>query len=264
LGRLDPATGKTEHIPLGKDSAPHGVIIGPDGAPWVTDGGQNAIVRVDPKSREVKVWKLPAGTRDGNLNTATFDRQGRIWFTGQDGIYGRLDPKSGEMKVWEAPKGFGPYGMTTTPTGEVYYASLAGSFVGHLNLETGATEVLEPPTAEQGARRVWSDSKGRVWVSEWNAGNLSRYDTRTKEWKTFKLPGNRQHAYAVYVDDRDVVWVSDWGANAILRFDPVKESFQAIPSTKSGANVRQINGRPGEVWLPESGQGRIVLLRTGE
>ncbi|MBI1779002.1 MAG: lyase [Proteobacteria bacterium] len=264
LGKLDPATGKTEHIALGKGSAPHGVIIGPDGAPWVTDGGQNAIVRVDPKTNEVKVWRLPAGSREANLNTAAFDHQGRIWFTGQNGIYGRLDPKTGAMQVWEAPKGFGPYGITVTPKGEVYFASLAGSYVGRLDLETGAAEVLEPPTQEQGARRVWSDSKGGVWVSEWNAGNLSRYDTLTKQWKTYKLPGDKEHAYAVYVDDHDVVWVSDWGANAILRFDPSTEQFQAIPSTRSGANVRQIHGRSGEVWVPESGQGRIVLLRTGE
>jgi phosphohistidine phosphatase SixA len=33
LGRLDPATGQTHHIKLGTPSAPHGVIIGPDGAP---------------------------------------------------------------------------------------------------------------------------------------------------------------------------------------------------------------------------------------
>src|SRR5690348_13998426 len=38
LGRLDPTTGKIDLVPLGKDSAPHGVIIGPDGAPWITDG----------------------------------------------------------------------------------------------------------------------------------------------------------------------------------------------------------------------------------
>src|ERR687885_2353370 len=46
LGRLDPATGKVEHIPLGRESAPHGVIVGPDGAPWLTDDGSSAIVRV--------------------------------------------------------------------------------------------------------------------------------------------------------------------------------------------------------------------------
>ena len=31
--------------------APHGVIVGPDGAPWITDGGLNAMVRVDPDHR---------------------------------------------------------------------------------------------------------------------------------------------------------------------------------------------------------------------
>jgi virginiamycin B lyase len=42
LGYLDPSYGKTELIPLGEGSAPHGVIVGPDGAPWITDGGLNA------------------------------------------------------------------------------------------------------------------------------------------------------------------------------------------------------------------------------
>jgi virginiamycin B lyase len=33
LGRLDPGTGKTHSIALGRGSAPHGVIVGPDGVP---------------------------------------------------------------------------------------------------------------------------------------------------------------------------------------------------------------------------------------
>lgn len=32
LGRLDPATGTTTQVKLGNGAAPHGVIVGPDGA----------------------------------------------------------------------------------------------------------------------------------------------------------------------------------------------------------------------------------------
>ena len=262
LGRLDPKTGGVERIPLGKGSAPHGVIIGPDGAPWITDGGQNAIVRVDPISKEVRVWPLPVSRASANLNTPAFDGKGRIWFTGQTGIYGRLDPATGNMNVWDAPKGVGPYGITATPSGDIYYVSLAGSFLGKPNLETGETAVIEPTTKDAGTRRVWSDSKGRLWVSEWNAGNLSVYDPASKSWTVHKLPGDQPHAYAVYVDDTAKVWVSDFTTNAILSFDPKNEVFESFPSDKPEAAVRQLNGRPGEVWGAESGTDRLVVIRT--
>jgi streptogramin lyase len=37
-------------------------IVGPDGAPWITDGGLNAIVHVDPNTEKVKLFALPGGT----------------------------------------------------------------------------------------------------------------------------------------------------------------------------------------------------------
>ncbi len=261
LGRLDPKTGGVERIPLGDGSRPHGVIVGPDGAAWVTDSGLNAILRVDAKSKEVKVWPLPKAGINANLNTAAFDGKGRIWFTGQAGIYGRLDPATGAMDVWDAPRGVGPYGIASTPQGEIYYVSLAGSYLGKPDLESGETEVIEPKTEQAGTRRVWSDSKGRLWVSEWNTGNLGVYAPAAKNWTVFKLPGEAPQAYAVYVDDKDKVWLSDFGANAIVKFDPVTERFESFPSDREGAAVRQLNGRPGEVWGAESGTDRLVVIR---
>src|SRR3979490_2867649 len=61
LGILDPKSGKVETVELGPNSSPHGVSAAPDGARWLTDSGQNAIVRVDPKTRAVKVWRLTEG-----------------------------------------------------------------------------------------------------------------------------------------------------------------------------------------------------------
>jgi len=260
-GRLDAKTGKVELIPLGDGSAPHGVILDRDGSAWFTDGGQNAIVRVDAKTREVKKWPLPRDSGYANLNTATFDKAGIHWFTGQSGIYGRLDPKTGELKVFDAPRGRGPYGIQSTPDGTVYFASLAGSYVGRVDAATNKVQVLEPPTRDQGARRVWPDSKGMVWVAEWNSGNLSRYDPKTGAWKTWKAPGERPRVYAVYVDETDRPWVSEWDRQLMMRFDPATERWDSYASSSGTANVRQIHGRKGEVWTPESAAGKLVVYR---
>ena len=260
LGILDPKTGKVEEIALGARSAPHGVIVGPDGAAWITDGGQNAIVRVDAKTRAVRVWPLPEGTGYTNLNTPTFDRKGRVWFTGQSGYYGRLDPATGDMKVWKAPGGRGPYGIATTPAGDVWYASLAGSHIAQVDVETGVATVVEPPTKHQGARRVWSDSRGRIWVSYWNTGHVGRYDPAAKAWREWKLPGASPNAYSVWVDERDQVWLTDWSANAIVRFDPESEKFTIWPSSRQHADVRQMLGRAGEAWGAESDVDRLVMV----
>lgn len=259
LGVLDPASGRSVEIALGERSAPHGVIVGPDRAAWITDGGRNAIVRVDADTHAIARWPLPASASDANLNTLTFDRRGRLWFTGQAGYYGRLDPASGHIDVWRAPGGAGPYGMTITPSGDIYYASLAGSHIGRIDVETGKVSVIAPPTPNQGARRVWSDSKGNVWVSYWNTGQVARYDPATGSWREWTLPG-RAHAYAVWVDADDNVWLSDWSTNAIVRFDPRAERFAAFPSDREHANVRELQGRAGETWGAESGTDRLVRI----
>jgi virginiamycin B lyase len=108
---------------------------------------------------------------------------------------------------------------------------------------------------------VWADSKGSIWVSEWNAGQVGRYDPVTNTWKEWRLPGKSPGAYAVYVDEQDKVWLSDFGANALVRFDPAREAFQTFPLPSAGANVRQLLGRPGEVWGAESGTDKLVLVR---
>ena len=239
------------------------MIVGPDGLPWITDGGLNAIVRVDPDRNEVSAFPLPPEFPAANLNTATFDRDGVLWFTGQAGVYGRLDPDVGEVEAFAAPRGAGPYGIATTPDGEVWYASLAGSYLGRIDRATGEAGVVEPPTPGQGARRVWSDPDGRLFISEWNAGQVGMHDPADGSWREWRLPGDGQpQPYAVYVDDEGIAWLTDFAANAIVRFDPATETFTSIPLPTPDAAVRQLLGRPGEVWGAESATDKLVVVRT--
>jgi virginiamycin B lyase len=163
--------------------------------------------------------------------------------------------------VWKSPRGRGPYGIATTPAGEVYYASLAGSHIARIDLASGEARTIDPPTKEQGARRVWSDSAGRIWVSEWLSGQVSAYDPAKQSWRAWKLPGSSPRTYSVWVDEKDKVWLTDFNANAIVRFDPLNESFESFPSTARNASVRQMLGRAGEAWGAESGADRLVVVR---
>ena len=88
---------------------------------------------------------------------------------------------------------------------------------------------------------MWSDSKGHIWVSEWNSGNVSVHDPAANTWRQWKLPGREPRTYSVYVDEQDKVWLTDFSGNAIVRFDPATEKFQSFPR-----NSRCVNspGRP--------------------
>ena len=41
---------------------------------------------------------------------------------------------------------------------------------------SGDALVVPPPKPGVGPRRIWSDSKGMLWVSFWNTGEVGRYD----------------------------------------------------------------------------------------
>jgi virginiamycin B lyase len=283
LGRLDPATGQTRQIPLGERSKPHSVVVGPDGALWVSDGGLNAILRVDPASEQVTTFALPSWRPFANLHNLAFDRAGMLWFTGQVGVYGRLDPQTGTVKLFRAPRGPGPSGMTRTPDGEIYFSSIAGDYIARVDPETGDAAVIDlpkpdlaprryvdPETGEirvvqpataQGPRMLAADSQGRLWVTKWHAGELGRYDPADGSWREWRLPGGAPEPYAVYVDAQDQIWLSEFNLDSIFRFDQLTETFHRVRLPRSNGRVRQLNGRPGEIWAAESGTDHLIVLR---
>jgi virginiamycin B lyase len=266
-GRLDSRTGAYREIPLGAGSSPHGVIADAEGNAWITDQGLDAIVRVDRGTDNVTVYRIPAP--DSNPNTAAFDRRGVLWFTGAGGSYGRVDPATGRVDAWPAARGggiatsSGPYGITVTPDGVVWFVSLRGGYLGRVDPASGALTVIDPPTPSSGTRRVWSDSRGRLWITESFVSKLAMYDPATARWREWLMPavgsGDRTgHPYAVCVDADDKVWLTDFSTNTLQRFDPETERFQAFRIPTTDALVRQIVEVDGTIWGAASATEKLI------
>ena len=203
-------------------------------------------MRSSGSTLNVELPRLPVARLDGLREPQHRNvRPPRIlWFTGQSGIYGRLDPKTGAMRVFRACW-CRPIRHHHDAEGARLLRLACGSHIAEINVRTGKATVIRPPTAGQGARRVWSDSKGMIWVSEWNAGKVGRYDPATRKWREWDVPGPAQ-VYAVYVDDRDIVWLTDFGRSVFRRFAPRTGRFTRV-LLRADASVRQLLGRPGEV-----------------
>ena len=88
------------------------------------------------------------------------------------------------------------------------------------------------------------------------------YDPRNKRWREWRVPGANPMIYAVYVDERDKVWLTDFGSNALIRFEPATSRFTSVRLPSANAEVRQLLGRPDEVWGAESGTDKLVVVRT--
>ena len=131
-----------------------------------------------------------------------------------------------------------------------------------------SSRAAETDHAMTSAQADWIAAEpGRLFVGgEWckpaSGRTFPTYNPATGEWRSWRPEGERPRVYAVYVDDRDIVWISDFGANATLSFDPATERWTRYPGSGDTANVRQILGIEGRVYVPESSLDRIMIVRT--
>ena len=127
LGWLDPKHGRTRHIPLG------------DGLGAARRDRRPGRRAVDHRRRPER--DRPRRSEDARGQGASRCPPRRLREPEHGGLrpraaalvhrperhLRRLDPATGAMRVWAAPGGSGPYGITVTPRGAVYYASLAAA-----------------------------------------------------------------------------------------------------------------------------------------
>lgn len=209
LGVFDPKTKKFEHYEVGNGAVyPHTVRVDKAGIVWMNVAFSDQIVRFDPKTKAMKVIKLPASKGLGmsccavtyGLDVDPVD--GSIWYTKlYADKFGRVDPKTFEVREYDSP-------------------------------------VIGP-------RRIRFDAKGALWVA-FTSGSIGKVDVRNWAVKVYQLPtfapGEIPVPYAVGVHPKtQEVWVNDTMSDVAWRFLPDEERFVAYPMPLHGTYTRDFD-----------------------
>jgi virginiamycin B lyase len=123
VGRLNIKTRDVDLIRVPTDDArPYGIIMAPDGAPWIALLGTNKLASVDPVSLKLTEHDLPEPETGPRRLVAT--RDGHIYYVDYSlGRIGHLNPVTGNVREWPSPsgEGSGPYAMAIDDRDRVWY-----------------------------------------------------------------------------------------------------------------------------------------------
>jgi virginiamycin B lyase len=91
-----------------------------------------------------------------------------------------------------------------------------------------------------------------VWIPEYSAGKLARFDPATERFTEWDLPVPEALPYIVRVDPSNgTVWIGTGHGDFIASFDTAEERFTIYPLPTRGALIRHIDIDEirGEVWM---------------
>jgi virginiamycin B lyase len=179
VGRLGVAERAVELIPVPTERArPYGIVMTPDGTPWIALFGTNKLASVDPDTLALTEHPLPdPGARPRRIVATS---AGVLYYTDYArGVLGRFDPATGATREWLMPAGGGarPYGMAIDGRDRVWFVETGVSpnvFVGFDPAgERFFSETAIPSGAGAVRHMVYDAPSGSIWFGT-DANTLGR------------------------------------------------------------------------------------------
>src|SRR5262245_6859528 len=198
----------------------------PNGTVWLSNIGSNQIIRLDPDTKKIDVWEVPAGV--------------------------------------QARKNATPYGMAVSGDGKVWFVENTFNQLGRIDPATGKIDEFPIPVKGAVTRKMGSDSEGNIWVGLHVPGKLMRVDYKTTQMTLFDPPTEDSGAYSVQGDQKSkLIWLSQQHADQIARFDPATRTFTEFALANAEEDHRRIEIDPSNsnrIWWTGNTSGRIGYL----
>ena len=197
--------------------------VHPNGTVWLCNIGSNQIIRLNPTTKKIDVWEVPAGV--------------------------------------QARKNATPYGMAVAGDGKVWFVENTFNQLGRVDPATGKIDEFPIPVKGAVTRKMGSDSEGNIWVGLHVPGKLMKVDYKTTQMTLFDPPTEDSGVYSVQGDPKSkLIWFSQQHADQIARFDPATRAFTEFALANAEEDHRRIEIDPtnsNRIWWTGNTSGRI-------
>jgi streptogramin lyase len=183
LFRLDPATGKMEHIDQFKDvpknvaHAEYGIVSDPQNNLWFFDFADRNVGRTDKSTGVTTLFAVP--TPASRPRRGHMDANGLITFAefAADRV-GVMDTKTEQIREYPLPENFAPYDAVMDRNGEVWSGGMNADTIVRVDTRSGQSVGYLLPESTN-VRRVFVDSSTTpvtFWVGNNHRGNIIKLE----------------------------------------------------------------------------------------
>lgn len=283
-------------------SAPYGLVRTADGALWYGASRAGKLGRVDPATGVIEEFTIAATGGGPHLLALAGDviwftmredlQYGRYdTHTGDGALYPA--PRFEDLVAAESAaevrirgRDWKPYGIAVGGDGTVWVGEYAGGGLLRFDPRTGGASLED--LREQVGERTWpasmpdsirrrmervswrrpvlrriaTDARGRLWLTDFSGGRVDRYDPETGDRESYPSLARRAQPYGIAVDASGRVWYNESGNDAIVVLDPATGERRSFTIRTPRSTVRHItfDEERGRVWLPLSDTGRLGLI----
>jgi len=267
----------TEYILPRENAVPHDVQLDVEGNAWYNDFKNNYLGKINPKTGEIKEFRLPTkpGVPPGSADMYIFrGADPNVWVSlRSQGQLVRFDPKSEKVTaVWDgisfdrvdSKNGVGMglgmrvdlstgkvlarykyksktsgYGSDVDSKGMGFRGGMNDHNIRVLNPETGEVMNYPTPTPNSGPRRITLDGDDILWFGEWYGGKIGRFDVKTEQITEYTPSVQFAAFYQAGVDEKTHEgWAYDWHNDRLDRVNPKTGEIIEYPMP-----TRDVEGR---------------------
>jgi streptogramin lyase len=232
---------------------PHDAQVDANGFLWIADSQANSVrtvMRLDPKTGEVKNFKLPGrGELAKRSHGISIDRNGNAWFNADSGL-GKIDTKTEKVEWFDPPRGMMRVGGTIDVDNQgIVWASADD---GALRFDPATKQFTEYKSLSSGYEgRTYGiavDADGNCWWAQMDYDKLGKSDIRSgkslevvlqprpgwdenvtaRDREIFKAAGADWNSAPLWAQgprrlsaDKkgNIVWVADWWGDNLAKID---------------------------------------------